>query len=415
MDGIKIDVTGNIAKVTEKPRRITSGTIGLPVEFTFDDQWDGLSKKAVFRTGHFSIVCDLNEEKNTVPWEVLVFPNMWLSIGVYGVNEGGTVSIPTIWVNVSVIQHGTVPDGASPAEPTPPVWQRIEDKVNRIGNVVDGVNKEYADTKEQINKLDDKIDVESDETNKKVANAVSESNSYTDKSIKETIDKLCPIFSESGGSVRCEPVEGYPLRVVTELETEVDSLTLTICGKNLFNKNKYTLTTGYANYTTGVIASSSNYLRPSEFVPVSHLQGKNIILNRSVGGSNPGMAFYSRIPESTASPGNAFISGNKSGAVRVPDNAEYMSFSIPNDGDTDVQIEIGEVSTAYEEYREVIHTAELQEPLSNGQYEWSGIEAMAGVNTIWSSYGTTSVTGKSDPVAIINKLTQAVLSLGGNI
>ena len=158
MDGIKIDVTGNIAKVTEKPRRITSGTIGLPVVFTFDDQWDGLSKKAVFRTGHFSIVCDLNEEENTVPWEVLVFPNMWLSIGVYGVNEVGTVSIPTIWVNVSVIQPGTVPDGASPAEPTPPVWQRIEDEVNRIGDVVDQVNEEYADTKDKCDKTKLQVD-----------------------------------------------------------------------------------------------------------------------------------------------------------------------------------------------------------------------------------------------------------------
>lgn len=157
MDGIKIDVTGNIAKVTEKPRRITSGTIGLPVEFTFDDQWDGLSKKAVFRTGHFSIVCDLNEEENTVPWEVLVFPNMWLSIGVYGVNEGGTVSIPTIWVNVAVIQPGTVPDGASPAEPTPPVWQRIEDEVNRIGGVVDDVNNKYDGTREEVEKLNDRV------------------------------------------------------------------------------------------------------------------------------------------------------------------------------------------------------------------------------------------------------------------
>lgn len=157
MDGIKIDVTGNIAKVTEKPRRITSGTIGLPVEFTFDDQWDGLSKKAVFRTGHFSIVCELNEEENTVPWEVLVFPNMWLSIGVYGVNEGGTVSIPTIWVNVSVIQPGTVPDGASPAEPTPPVWQRIEDEVDRIGGVVDDVNNKYDGTQGEVEKLNDRV------------------------------------------------------------------------------------------------------------------------------------------------------------------------------------------------------------------------------------------------------------------
>ena len=48
---IKVQVTGNIATVTERPRRITSGTVGLPVEFTFDSQWDGLTKVVMFRAG----------------------------------------------------------------------------------------------------------------------------------------------------------------------------------------------------------------------------------------------------------------------------------------------------------------------------------------------------------------------------
>ena len=49
MELIRIEVTGNIARVTERPSRITSGTVGLPIVFTFDDQWEGLNKTAVFR------------------------------------------------------------------------------------------------------------------------------------------------------------------------------------------------------------------------------------------------------------------------------------------------------------------------------------------------------------------------------
>lgn len=154
MDGIKIDVTGNIAKVIEKPRRITSGTIGLPVEFTFDDQWDYLQKMAVFCAGAIKIPAELNESIAVVPWEVLVHEGYMLSIGVFGANEDGTTAIPTIWTNVSVIQIGAVPDGAYPAKPTPPVWQRIENEVYRIGEVVDVVNEKYENTKEQLNKLE---------------------------------------------------------------------------------------------------------------------------------------------------------------------------------------------------------------------------------------------------------------------
>ena len=52
MDGIKIEVTGNIARVIERPSRITAGTIGLPVEFALDSRWDGFTKTAVFAAGH---------------------------------------------------------------------------------------------------------------------------------------------------------------------------------------------------------------------------------------------------------------------------------------------------------------------------------------------------------------------------
>lgn len=125
MDGIKIAVTGNIARVIEKPSRITSGTVGLPIEFTFDSQWEGLRKIAVFRACNVIKSVDNAEVASTVPWEVLVKPNVWLSVGIYGTNTDGTVVIPTIWANVCPIHVGVNPDGDPSTDPTLPIWQTM--------------------------------------------------------------------------------------------------------------------------------------------------------------------------------------------------------------------------------------------------------------------------------------------------
>ena len=125
MDGIKIDVIGNVARVIEKPSRITSGTVGLPIEFTFDSQWKGLRKVAVFKAGDIIKVVDNPEAGTIVPWEVLEKPNVWLYVGVYGTNADGSIVIPTTWTNVSVIQVGVNPDGDPSTEPTPDIWQTM--------------------------------------------------------------------------------------------------------------------------------------------------------------------------------------------------------------------------------------------------------------------------------------------------
>ena len=125
MDGIKIDVIGNVAKVIKKPSRITSGTIGLPVEFSFDSQWDLLRKVAVFRCGCLIKSVDDPESGITVPWELLVAPGPMLCIGVYGINSEGTIAIPTIWANVNPVVPGADPDGDPSTDPTLPVWQEM--------------------------------------------------------------------------------------------------------------------------------------------------------------------------------------------------------------------------------------------------------------------------------------------------
>ena len=109
MEAIKIEVTGNIAKVIEKPLRITSGTVGLPVEFVFDSHWDNMTKVAVFNTGIVIKNMKIVDNATVVPIEALAVPGLNLSIGVYGVSEDGAVATPTVWASVGQIRHGAVP------------------------------------------------------------------------------------------------------------------------------------------------------------------------------------------------------------------------------------------------------------------------------------------------------------------
>ena len=157
MDRIKIEVTGNIARVIERPARITAGTVGLPVEFSFDSQWEGLEKTAVFQAGHLcKISYDLQTEA-IVPWEVLKWPGAWLSIGVYGVNEDGAVAIPTIWANVCAISISAHPNGDPSADPTLPIYQQL---LNFAGDPAELKTNAKDDMVTAINEIFDKVDSE---------------------------------------------------------------------------------------------------------------------------------------------------------------------------------------------------------------------------------------------------------------
>lgn len=76
MDGIKIEVTGNIARVIVRPARITAGTVGLPVEFSFDSQWDGLIKTAVFRASGMPTIWLNHRDESKGTWTGWLQPDM---------------------------------------------------------------------------------------------------------------------------------------------------------------------------------------------------------------------------------------------------------------------------------------------------------------------------------------------------
>lgn len=130
MEGIKIWVTGSSAGVTEE-QPVVSGTVGLPVKFTFDEAWDNLEKTAVFRVNG-KIMDQIHiQTEAVVPWELLVKPGCRLWCGVYGCNEDGTLQIPTVWVDLGTVEPGADPSGDESVSPTLPVWQQLTEDVEQ--------------------------------------------------------------------------------------------------------------------------------------------------------------------------------------------------------------------------------------------------------------------------------------------
>lgn len=109
---------------TDSP--ITRGSVGIPVEFEFSPEWDGLSKIAVYRGSGISVDQALTEGSGTVPSNVLTGVGGDLYIGVYGRNAAGTIVMPTIWAKVGRIQPGAKPSGVDPTEPEPDWTAKVQ-------------------------------------------------------------------------------------------------------------------------------------------------------------------------------------------------------------------------------------------------------------------------------------------------
>ncbi len=99
MTHISVSVHGCNVKVNVEGR-LTSGMVGVPVTFSFDEEWDGLHKQAIFRNGEAVYSVPLMDAlEATVPWEVLDCAGT-LDIGAQGRNADGSIVLPTVWARV---------------------------------------------------------------------------------------------------------------------------------------------------------------------------------------------------------------------------------------------------------------------------------------------------------------------------
>lgn len=101
--------------------KVTTGSVGIPVQLCLAPEFAGLAKTVVYTDGSASadeaLVGDATTA--TVPPDVLTTPGRRLRIGVYAADSAGTIVIPTVWATVAVIEQGTLPSGVDPSEPTP--------------------------------------------------------------------------------------------------------------------------------------------------------------------------------------------------------------------------------------------------------------------------------------------------------
>ena len=149
---ITIHCSRACAHLASPPELLTAGMAkAVTVEFVFSDDWDGLTKTAVFSNGKTTVdVLAANWDGDTVPvpHEVLAVPGRHARVGVYGADESGVV-LPTVWVSLGKIQPGADPSGDASADPSLPVWAQLQSQIGDLddlqtynkGNLVDAINE----------------------------------------------------------------------------------------------------------------------------------------------------------------------------------------------------------------------------------------------------------------------------------
>ena len=224
------------------------------------------------------------------------------------------------------------------------------------------------------------------------------------------VDKFAPRIDEIGKLIQCYPFPGYPLYVFPLVENRAD-VKVTLCGKNLYDKNSYPMIANQMiRQGSGVFATSSAFSATEKFIPAAHLRGKTIAIRNApsttsgTGSSTAGIAFYEEADEKT------YISGTDKSTIKVPDNACYLRFSTATNIVNEAQVEIGGESTAYEAYKE----ADVD--YTDGAFKAS---PLSGINTVFAYDGESvvrnNVVGRADPLIEIQVLKDAIVSLGGNI
>mgnify|MGYP001059282697 FL=1 len=97
----------------------------LRVEFSFSEEWKGLTKTAFFRGAKGNICSQLLEnDACTVPTEALAAP------GRVGVSVSGTRGETIITTDIKSFSVLATLSGGTPSDPEPTVWQQILDKVD---------------------------------------------------------------------------------------------------------------------------------------------------------------------------------------------------------------------------------------------------------------------------------------------
>ena len=227
--------------------------------------------------------------------------------------------------------------------------------------------------------------------------------------LKEATDKLCPAFVESGSVVTCEPVERYPLEVVSKIApvqsgsgdpspnnirsiSGYDKVKLTQCGKNLwpFESAVTTETNRAGNFKFSslphgvpltVSADITKY--PNDTATATRVK---FACTYTDGTRSENESAYD-----TTGAERDGVSRKKTATITIdPDKTiqelwvnllDYSGQNGRNAKAENIQLEIGTAATAYEPHREETFELDLGQTVYGGSLDWN-----TGVLTITHNY-----------------------------
>lgn len=263
----------------------------------------------------------------------------------------------------------------------------------------DDVNSKFAEIEELLKTVGNGID----------DTVISKESTWSSKNI---VDKLCPSFTESGGVVTCEPVEGYPLEVVSHINKAVSGVTLQHC--LTLDPNIYEFFNAYIDVSRQMWLANADSrsirmpCKPNTTYVISHNNSMETIFRVACIETDA-------VPSVATVPTAVIVQGQTDAlTVTTTEQTKYLVVQASK-----AQWDNTITSLIVCEARTVNHV-DFGKTVNGGTYNWTlgiltdekgntttltpnTVTAFDGINVFVSDCGNTTVSGKSDPVAIIEK------------
>lgn len=115
---------------------LAAGMVGKQVQFRFSEDWAALRKVAVYRAGSTTASTVDVQETDTIPPQVLQEPLQRLYVGIYGINEDGSVVTPTVFVEGPFIHISATLADDPDFDPENTFWIRLEEAMGELTGLV---------------------------------------------------------------------------------------------------------------------------------------------------------------------------------------------------------------------------------------------------------------------------------------
>lgn len=151
-----VNVKENSTEVTGYGVIVQDNVNAIQVKFSFSEEWDNLSRRAVFRGSGKVIAITLTKDLVTIPWECCKTINDTIYVGAYGMDSNGAIVRPTTWAQIGRVVDGVDVKGFASPTPSDNTFGEI---IDALGDLKDDIDE----TMDRVNDLSENLaDVEND-------------------------------------------------------------------------------------------------------------------------------------------------------------------------------------------------------------------------------------------------------------